>query len=200
MHKTGDVGADCNTTVKALEMFGVPPDKYWPYTDITLDFDKEPLSYWDAFRHCFKVVSCDKLATPGISNDDLLTRIKMNLAAEWPLMFAFMAYRSTTRASSSGKISFPCPKDEVMGGMAVAAVGYDDTIKIESECESPTTGAILFAISWGSQWGDNGYGWLAYDFVLKARTVDWWALKKPNGSIKASLKIIQVNTEINSLH
>jgi len=29
-----------------------------------------------------------------------------------------------------------------------------------------------------SGWGDAGYGWLPYDYVLKGLGVDWWSLLK----------------------
>ena len=38
----GDSGADLRSTMAALVLFGVPPERYWPYTDKTPDFDKEP--------------------------------------------------------------------------------------------------------------------------------------------------------------
>ena len=33
-----------------------------------------------------------------------------------------------------------------------------------------------------SGWGDEGYGWLPYDYVLQGLAVDWWSLLK-NGWI-----------------
>ena len=32
--------------------------------------------------------------------------------------------------------------------------------------------------SLGESWGDKGYGWLPYDYVLKGITSDWWILLK----------------------
>ena len=32
--------------------------------------------------------------------------------------------------------------------------------------------------SWGTAWGDNGYDYLPYEYVLKGIATDWWTLLK----------------------
>jgi C1A family cysteine protease len=60
------------------------------------------------------------------------------------------------------------------------AVGYDDAMKIKNTNPggAVTTGALLIRNSRGTGWGDHGYGWFLYDYVLKGPTVDWWSLLK----------------------
>ena len=66
-----------------------------------------------------------------------------------------------------------------MGGHAVVAIGYDDEVAIENAlCDVPTEGALLVRNSWGTDWGEGGYGWLPYDYVLGGLAVDWWTLLK----------------------
>ena len=65
------------------------------------------------------------------------------------------------------------------GGQAIVAVGYDDTLKIKNtHSGATTTGALLVRNSWGTGWGEEGYGWLPYEYVLKEVAVDWWTLIK----------------------
>ena len=66
-----------------------------------------------------------------------------------------------------------------MGGHAIVAVGYDDKMPIENrDCGLKTKGALLIRNSWGKAWGDEGYGWLPYDYVLKGLAIDFWSMLK----------------------
>jgi len=66
-----------------------------------------------------------------------------------------------------------------MGGQCVDAVGYDDNMAIiNATCMGRTTGAFLIRNSWGTGWGDKGYGWLPYEYVLKGLATDWWTFAK----------------------
>lgn len=67
----------------------------------------------------------------------------------------------------------------MLGGHGVVAVGYDDAMTIKNTiCGSKTKGALLMRNSWDTVWGDAGYGWLPYDYVLKGLARDWWTLLK----------------------
>jgi C1A family cysteine protease len=177
LHWTGDTGAFLRTTMGALKCFGVPPEEYWPY-DVKR-FDEEPGAFAYAFGQNFQTIRYFRFDPPGTARDELLHRIKSYLASSIPSMFGFTVYSSISQASKTGEIPFPYKSEKVTGGHAVDAVGYDDDKKIQNKSGGePTTGAFLIRNSWGSDWGDDGYGWLPYDFVLKGLAVDWWSILK----------------------
>jgi C1A family cysteine protease len=95
-------------------------------------------------------------------------------------MFGFSVYSSIDQAGKTGKIPFPVKGEKLLGGHAVMAVGYDDRMKIQNESPGgpETTGAVLIRNSWGTKWGDRGYGWLPYEYVLRELALDWWSLVK----------------------
>lgn len=181
-----DYGAYMRATMGAMALFGVPPEKYWPYTDRTdpgpdgkTTFNDEPSAFHYNFAEHYRAIQYFRLDNNGTSPTKLLERIKAYIAAQLPSFFGFTVYTSISQAASSGKIPFPCQGEKVKGGHGVVAVGYDDGLKIKNTiCEKQTKGALLIRNSWGTGWGDAGYGWLPYDYVLKGLARDWWTLYK----------------------
>jgi C1A family cysteine protease len=178
LHYTGDTGAFIRSAMAALALFGVPPEEYWPYNPA--DLDKEPPGFCYALARNYQAISYYRLDVPGTSKDALLAAIKKNLAAGIPVIFGFTVYSSYIQSAKTGKVPFPAANEKMVGGHAIAAVGYDDSVSIRNTGtnSTETKGALLIRNSWGAGWGVDGYGWLPYEYVLKGLAIDWWSLVK----------------------
>ena len=163
---TGDTGAWLRTTMQAMALFGSPPEKFWPYS--IADFEDEPAAFHYSFGANFKSIRYYRLDKAGLSSKKLVGRIKKFLAAGYPSMFGFTVYNF---GNDKGEFEFPGLDDASQGGHAIVAIGYSDSRKIGS-----TKGAFKIRNSWGTSWGENGYGWLPYEYVESGLAVDFWSL------------------------
>jgi C1A family cysteine protease len=190
---SGDTGAYLRSTMGAMVLFGVPPEKYWRYTterpaqtarQRPHHFDEEPPAFCYSFAENYKTIQYFRLDPPGIALPTLRERVRAYVAAGLPAMFGFTVFSSINQASTSdanlrGKIPFPGDGERVVGGHAVVAVGYNDKLKIPNLISgAETTGAFLVRNSWGTSWGQGGYGWLPYKYVESGMASDWWILLK----------------------
>lgn len=68
---------------------------------------------------------------------------------------------------TGGVYNGPYASDTSTGGHAMFVIGYDDN------AEGTGIGAFRVINSWGTGWGESGYGWLGYDFLTNFMTSAW---------------------------
>jgi C1A family cysteine protease len=183
MKVTGDTGAWLRNVMGALVLCGVPDEQYWIYTldstHVNPNWDTEPVAFLYAMADNYEALKyfCHDPQGANVAPTTVLSSVKQYVAAGIPSMFGFWGFPSFDSTNVRGGIPFPCPGEEAQWGHAIVAVGYDDGKKIKNtKCNKETTGAFLIRNSWGTGWGDAGYGWLPYDYVLNRLALDFWSL------------------------
>lgn len=140
--------------MKMLLKYGTPPENYWPYRPHQTDLPK-PKADKAAIR--YRVKAYARLKT--------LLEMRRSLVVNGPFLAGVDVYESwfTKKAEKTGLIPMPKRSDEYQGGHAICIAGYDDGKKL-----------FKFKNSWGNGWGDNGYGYLAYDYI-RQYCIDAWS-------------------------
>jgi C1A family cysteine protease len=156
-------------TLKAMVRLGMPSEDQWSDFASGASEPTDPVLF--AFSDYYRSICYLRLDQPSSSGADALRDIKAFLRAGFPVAFGFAVPDSLTYDAD---IAFRPTFDSVRGGQAAVAVGYDDNRMTAAK------GAVLLRCSWGTEWGEHGYGWLPYVFLEKRLALDFWTLIKPD--------------------
>jgi hypothetical protein len=134
---------------------GVPTEAGWPYSDDKLDIGKP--KNWAHLIARWATVDSYWRVNNNISD------IKRAII-EGPILFGMMCFEEMFGNLVNGRIPMPSTPQDEWGGHAVLAVGYNDDNR-----------EICIKNSWGTAWGDNGYGYIPYDYLEYCW--DHWAVR-----------------------
>jgi C1A family cysteine protease len=156
-----DSGAQIRDGIKSVGNQGVCPETEWPY-DINKFADKPgPKCYKDA-------TLCEAVGYQRLDSSNL-TQLKGCIADGFPFVYGFTVYDSfeSQQVAKTGVLNLPGPKEKVVGGHAVLAVGYDDT-----------TQRFTVRNSWGKDWGIKGYFTIPYAYLTDSNLADdFWTIR-----------------------
>ena len=155
-----DAGAMLRDGIKSVSKQGAPHEALWPY--VLAKYRTKPVaaSYRDAEKH-------QALLYQRVRRT--LDQFKGCLAAGFPFVYGFSVYESfeSRTVATTGDVPMPRASEELIGGHAVVAVGYDDD-----------RGRFLARNSWGGDWGRGGYFTMPYDYLLDEHlSDDFWTIR-----------------------
>lgn len=158
-----DSGAFLADGVKALETCGICPEAMWAYDVAKFTVRPGDECYKEALDH-------QVLQTRQLYND--LHTMRAALAEGHPFVVGITIYESfeSEAVAQNGMVPMPAIAcgEQMLGGHAVCCVGYNDIKKV-----------WIMRNSWGSGWGDGGYFYLPYDYLLDSSlATDLWTLIK----------------------
>lgn len=152
-------GSFLGDALEAWSRFGLPTEESWPQTPGNMDVDPPAPVYDEALswqQHRFVRIDSD-----GVTLQGYLDRLRATLAAELPVSLDFPLHLDLAQSFDSGTITQPREDSKIIGRHVVLLCGYDD----ERRTPDGGTGAFLLQNCWGTAWGEDGFGWLPYDFV-----------------------------------
>jgi len=154
-----DSGAMIRDGIKSVAKVGVCTETTWPY-DIPKFTEKPPkTAYTEAKKH-------QALIYRRVLGN--LHQMQGCLASGLPFVFGFSVYESfmSPEVAKTGEVPLPPRGEQLIGGHAVLAVGYDDKIQ-----------RFIVRNSWGTGWGIKGYYTMPYGYLTDPGLArDFWAI------------------------
>ena len=150
-----DSGSNGRNLMKVLNKEGAILDSFYPYSGSTFNDGPKSNSVFISWVAKFwKIKKYEKCLD--------LTSIKNSLSLNKPVWLGVSCQESWYYYGYEGILEYDSSKPSI-GGHAIALVGYDDS-----------KNAFKFVNSWGTNWGDNGFGYLSYDYLVKCIFWEAW--------------------------
>jgi len=156
-----DEGAFIEDGISALKMYGLCNESAWSYKLENVLVKPSDEAYENAKNN---------FVIDAININNNLDTIKEWLNKNEPIAVGitiFSNFMSSTTART-GMVSMPINTDKIIGGHAVIICGYDDYQRL-----------FILRNSWGNYWGDKGYFYLPYEYVLNTNLCNnMWVIIK----------------------
>lgn len=155
-----DAGATIADGVTTLKVNGAPPESDWWYDVAKFAVKPNKKVYTEAA----KTMVVDALSFDNTNLDALRTC----LASGSPFVFGFSVYESfeSSTVARTGVVPMPKSSEELLGGHAVMAVGYDHVKQV-----------FIVRNSWGPDWGKKGYFTIPYAYITNPDMADdFWTI------------------------
>ena len=156
-----DAGAQIRDGIKSVANLGVCPESEWPYDVNKFANKPTPKCFTDATR-------CEAVGYQRLDSTNL-NQLKGCIASGFPFVFGFTVYDAFEGqdVAKTGVLDMPGPKEKVVGGHAVLAVGYDDSSQ-----------RFTVRNSWGKDWGMKGYFTIPYSYLTTTDLADdFWTIR-----------------------
>lgn len=149
-----EIGVWPITAGRVHKGWGSPPNAAWTYDPRDSWPPKEPDNIdLDLIARNNRLLAYQRVRT--------CKECKVALALMSPVLYAAEITRSWFNAPK-GLIPMPNQNDEIIGSHLVCLLGYNDN-----------KGIFKFINSWGISWGDEGLGYLSYEFFDKFMIECW---------------------------
>ncbi len=167
-----DDGASLRDTCKSIYKKGVCEEKYMPYNPENYKLPPSKLAKINAQQ--YRIIAYKSLSS--------LDEIKQNLAfRQQPVLLGMNVYESfeSEAVTKTGIMPMPRKNEKKLGAHAVLIVGYKDIGKNHgmSGRNKHQQGYLLVRNSWGDKWGDKGYFYMPFDYVIPDYTFDYWIME-----------------------
>ena len=158
-----DAGAQIRSVIKGLVKQGVATEKQWKYTAANLTRMPNKAARTAGAKKA-EMIAAKNLGYYRVGSLDSLM---VALAGGGTVTFGFLVTNAIQSLPASGILAVPNNTDEVLGGHAVLAVGYDAIEKF-----------VWVRNSWGTSWGLNGYFKMPFEWFTDPRRLvdDMWTL------------------------
>ena len=155
-----DTGLSVRDGCKSVAKYFITNETNWPYN--INEFTTLP-----NFSSYNSAITFKNMVYNAVKQD--INSIKSCLSAGLPILIGIAIYSSflTQSVANTGIIPMPNTNiEKIQGYHCVTVIGYDDIKKV-----------FKCANSWGKNWGDKGYFYLPYNYIININLAfDFWCI------------------------